>query len=109
MRSWPGRGPDGKLKGTMSILIMPMGPGALMYAPRGPVCDYDDRDTLADLLAGAGAVAKKYHAHILKMDPYLLEGDKPHIEAFRSLAAPLRPTRASRTPSSRATTICCPI
>ena len=85
------RGPDGKLKGTMSILIMPMGPGALMYAPRGPVCDYDDRDTLADLLAGAGAVAKKYHAHILKMDPYLLEGDKPHIEAFRSLGCAFTP------------------
>ena len=84
----------GKLAGSMSILIMPMGPGALMYAPRGPVCDYDDRETIADLLEGAKVVAKKYHAHILKMDPYILEGDEAHIELFRSLGCEFTPDAA---------------
>lgn len=85
------RGEDGALRGTMSILIMPMGPGALMYAPRGPVCDYDDRALMAELLAGAAEVAKKYHAHILKMDPYLYEGDAEHIELFRELGCDFTP------------------
>ena len=85
------RGEGGRIKGSMSILIMPMGPGALMYAPRGPVCSYDDRETLTALLAGAAEVAKKYHAHILKMDPYLLAGDAAHIEMFRSLGCEFTP------------------
>ncbi len=88
------RTPQGKLAGSMSILIMPMGPGALMYAPRGPVCDYSDRETIADLLEGAKAVAKKYHAHILKMDPYILEGDEEHIALFRSLGCDFTPDAA---------------
>ena len=62
-----------------------------MYAPRGPVCDYGDRETIADLLAGAKEVAKKYHAHILKMDPYILEGDTEHIEVFRALGCDFTP------------------
>lgn len=85
------RDENGALRGTMSILIMPMGPGALMYAPRGPVCDYDDKALIAELLEGAAAVAKQYHAHILKMDPYLYEGDEKHIELFRSLGCDFTP------------------
>lgn len=85
------RDEQGALCGTLSILIMPMGPGALMYAPRGPVCDYNDRAVLAELLEGAGEVAKKYHAHILKMDPYLYEGDQQHIDLFCSLGCEFTP------------------
>lgn len=32
----------------------------LMYGCRGPVCDLDDRETFAQLLEGAKALAKKY-------------------------------------------------
>lgn len=85
------RDESGSLCGSMSILIMPMGPGALMYAPRGPVCDYDDRKTLADLLAGAAELAKKHHAHILKMDPYLYEGDAEHAKLFCDLGCEFTP------------------
>ena len=37
------RGEGGRIKGSMSILIMPMGPGALMYAPRGLFAFIGDR------------------------------------------------------------------
>ncbi|MEG1932368.1 MAG: peptidoglycan bridge formation glycyltransferase FemA/FemB family protein, partial [Pygmaiobacter sp.] len=76
---------EGQLCGTMSILIMPMGPGALLYAPRGPVCDYTNAAVLGELLRGAHEIAKQYHAHILKMDPYILEGDTEQIAGFQAL------------------------
>ena len=82
------RDSSGAITGGMSILIMPMGAGAMMYAPRGPVCDYTDRETLADLLEGAKKVGEKYHAHILKMDPYIILGEEQEAEKvalFRSL------------------------
>lgn len=84
----------GAIAGSMSILIMPMGPGALMYAPRGPVCDYDDTAVLADLLEGAAQVAKKHHAHILKMDPYIYEGDEAHVQIFKDLGCDFTPDAA---------------
>ena len=76
------RGEDGAIRAGMSILIMPMGPGALMYAPRGPVCDYADTETLRALLQGVAAVARRYHAHILKMDPYILEDEQELIDQW---------------------------
>ncbi len=72
----------GDITAGISILIRPMGPGAMMYAPRGPVCDYDDTKTLRQLLDGAKIVAKKYHAHILIMDPYILENEQETIDKW---------------------------
>lgn len=82
------RDESGAITGGMSILIMPMGAGALMYAPHGPLCDYTDKAVLADLLDGAREVGRKYHAHLLKMDPYIIIGEEQEREktdAFRSL------------------------
>ena len=79
------RDEQGSIKASMSILIMPMGPSALMYAPRGPVCDYNDIETLKNIISGAKEVGKKHHAHILKLDPYILEGDEEHIENLKSI------------------------
>ncbi|MDD3428565.1 MAG: peptidoglycan bridge formation glycyltransferase FemA/FemB family protein [Oscillospiraceae bacterium] len=73
---------QGVICAGMSILIMPMGPGALMYAPRGPVCDYSDKAAITCILEGAAEVAKKYHAHILKMDPYILEDEQAVIDVW---------------------------
>ncbi len=66
------RGPDGNIKGSMAVLIRKIVPGlpfTMMYACRGPVTDLDDRETLEDLMAGARALAKKYHAYVIKIDP----------------------------------------
>ena len=65
------RDKEGKIKGAMSVLIrkVPGTPFTLMYCCRGPVCDIDDRDTVADLVDGARGLAKKYKSYTLKIDP----------------------------------------
>ena len=65
------RGEDGRIKGTLSVLIRRM-PGfrrAMMYASRGPVCDIDDYATMDELFAAAKALAKEYKAYVIKIDP----------------------------------------
>ena len=81
------RGKDGKIKGTLSVLIRPM-PGfhripgakcAMMYASRGPVCDIDDYETMDELFSKVKELAKEFHAYVFKIDP-----DIPSSEtAFR--------------------------
>lgn len=62
---------QGAIIGSLLVLIRPVPglPFTLMYAPRGPVCDIADRDTLARLIGGVRALAVKYHAYLFKMDP----------------------------------------
>ena len=71
------RGEDGKIKGTVSVLIRPMPgfksiPGArcsMMYASRGPVCDVDDYATMDELFARVRELAREYRAYVFKIDP----------------------------------------
>lgn len=65
------RGKDGKIKGSMAFLIrkMPLFGASMLYACRGPVCDLTDRETFAQLLEGAKALAKQYHGYVIKVDP----------------------------------------
>ena len=65
------RGEDGKIKGSVAFLIrkMPIFRAAMLYACRGPVCDLNDRETFAQLMEGAKALAKQYHGYVIKMDP----------------------------------------
>lgn len=65
------RDESGSIKGALSVLIrkVPGTPFTLMYGCRGPVCDIDDKATIADLVSGAKALAKKYHSYVLKLDP----------------------------------------
>lgn len=62
---------DGKITASMLILIqkLPIKPYTLMYAPRGPVCDIYDIETVKKLVKEAEEVAKKYKACALKFDP----------------------------------------
>ncbi len=71
------RGEDGRIKGTLSILIRKM-PGfsklpgahsAMMYASRGPVCDIDDYATMDELFDRARELAKEFKAYVFKIDP----------------------------------------
>ncbi len=76
------RGSDGSIVGGMSVLVrrFPIIGTAMLYAPRGPVCDPHDEAVLRDLKAGADALAKKHRAHIFKMDPDILCADTKFIE-----------------------------
>lgn len=81
----------GNIRGAMLVLIqkIPYIGTSFLYAPRGPVCDLHDRETLADLLEGVRVLAKRYRAHRFKMDPEVFASD----EAFLRLARELGFTR----------------
>ena len=71
------RDENGGIAGGMSVLVrrIPVVGSTMLYAPRGPVCDYTDRAVLADLKKGVDVLAKKYCAHVFKMDPDVLVSD----------------------------------
>ncbi|MCL1792163.1 MAG: peptidoglycan bridge formation glycyltransferase FemA/FemB family protein [Peptococcaceae bacterium] len=62
---------NGNIKGVLSLLTrkMPLFGLTKMYAPRGPVCDPLDEDTLTDLLTQARQIAKKHRSYSLMIDP----------------------------------------
>ena len=65
------RGGDGKITGTMAVLVRRLSglPWSMLYAPRGPVCNYDDAETLRALFSAAGALARREHAYKFTTDP----------------------------------------
>ena len=63
------RGCDGRIRGTCLVLIKRLPLCSMLYAPRGPVCDYNDAVTLADIVRGIDDIAKKYHAFAAVCDP----------------------------------------
>ena len=81
------RGADGAIRGAMLVLVqkIPLIGSSFLYAPRGPVCDLHDRETLADLMAGVDALAKKHRAHAFKVDPNVLFSDSEAVENLKSL------------------------
>lgn len=83
---------DGVVQGACSFLIrkLPSLPFTLMYAGRGPVCDVHDTAALSDITEGAKALAKKYNAYCLKLDPDVLSSDTAFCDAMRTLGYTLR-------------------
>ena len=59
------------IKGSISLLIrrVPIVKKTIIYAPRGPVCDYNDLETLHELYLGIRKIASEYNAYIFKCDP----------------------------------------
>lgn len=81
------RDADGNLRGTMLVLILADAKGdgkALLYAPRGPVCDYYDQEVVADFMAAAKELAKRYPHGVFKADPYILAEDQRAIDVFKA-------------------------
>jgi len=81
------RDSSGAIKGGMLILIkkLPVIGASFLYAPRGPVCDFDDDEVLKDLLQGAKAVAKKHHGFSFKMDPIIEQNEQEPIDRLTAL------------------------
>ena len=78
------RGEDGKIRGGMAVLMRQL-PGIhkkLLYAPRGPIFDYDDEETFSDLVEGAKELAKQEKGFLFKMDP-MVDNDN---DAFIAMA-----------------------
>ena len=84
------RGEDGKIRGGIFILIRKIGIKSMMYACRGPVCDYDDPEMIKDLMNGVKQVAKKHKAYIFIMDPLVMVDDEKTISIFRQCGLKLK-------------------
>ena len=73
--------PRNEIIGALSILIRPLPLGlSLLYAPRGPVCDRDNKAVLMELLEGVQDIAKSSHALLFCLDP----DESDDNAAFRS-------------------------
>ena len=81
-----GPGDDGKIKGSLAVMIrkMPLVGRTLMYGCRGPVCDLDDRETFGQLLAGARALAREYKSYVIKLDPDVPSSNTGFFNMLRS-------------------------
>ncbi|MEI3064787.1 MAG: peptidoglycan bridge formation glycyltransferase FemA/FemB family protein [Oscillospiraceae bacterium] len=101
------RGEDGKIKGSLALMSRKV-PGigrTLLYGCRGPVCDLRDRETFAELLEGAKALAKQQKAYVIKIDPDVPSSDTAFAEMMRCSASGARRAarilRPLRLPSER--------
>jgi len=95
---WPGAKPQwgwrgvlskddaGAVRGALSILIRKMPGGfAMLYAPRGPVCDIRDRAVMKELFDGAAQVAKATKGYLMQIDPDVLASDEQFKTDMKSL------------------------
>lgn len=73
---------EGKIAATVLVLIRPLPLGfSLLYAPRGPVCDRNDRTVWAELMDALKRLARQKHALLIHMDPDELDDNQD----FRAL------------------------
>ena len=63
---------DGNLVAVASVLIQPLPFGfSMIYIPRGPIMDYQDKELLAFVMASLKKYAKTKRALFVKFDPSL--------------------------------------
>ena len=97
------RGEDGRIKGSLALMTRKM-PGigkSLMYGCRGPVCDLDDRETFAELIEGAKALAKQKKAYCIKIDPDVPSSNTAFSDMLHSSASGARRAARILRPSIR--------
>lgn len=75
----------GRIIAAVQLLELkaPLLPLSILYAPRGPVVDYNDKRGFACLLSAIVALAKRKHAIFLQIDPAL---PKTNVQATSCLA-----------------------
>ena len=78
------RNENGDIIGGISVLIRKIGFKSLMYACRGPVCDYNDEYVMSDIVKGIKALADKYKAYKFIMDPLVMADDNHMIATIKS-------------------------
>ena len=84
---------DGRqIKGVCGVLIrkIPYTPFKMMYAPRGPVCDLADNETVSALLGAVSEYGKKNKAYTFKIDTDTPVGNTEYIDLLKSLGFTFR-------------------
>jgi len=89
-------GTDGEPRAAALVLRRRVGwlPAQVMYVPKGPVLDYDDRPLLTRVLSDLEGLAREERALFVKIDPDV-EADRPEGGAVEALLE-RRGWRASR-------------
>ncbi|WP_161964980.1 lipid II:glycine glycyltransferase FemX [Ornithinimicrobium cerasi] len=61
---------DGEIVAAMTVLVRRLPGGfSVLYAPRGPLVDWDDRAMVLRVLAEADPLVRRYRAIMLRIDP----------------------------------------
>lgn len=81
------RNQSGTIIGGSLVLVrkIPLLNTAMLYAPRGFVCDMHDKEILQGIFFQIKQIAKKHHAFVLKLDPMIDENDNLAIENLTNL------------------------
>lgn len=87
---WTGficRDDNGHIKGVCGVLIrkIPYTSFKMLYAPRGPVCDLSDKQTVTELIKAVSEYGKNNKAYTFKIDTDTLATDKEYIDLLKSL------------------------
>lgn len=84
---------DGIIVGAALLLIReaPLVKRSILYAPRGPVWDWDDIETFHQLMLMMAIIAKRYHAYKIIVDPYFKENDQKQIDFLQSFGFDFTP------------------
>ena len=67
---------QGQIIGAMSLVIKKMAGFSMLYAPRGPVANPTDLETIQALLVEVKSFAKKNRAFVLRFDPEVKQDDQ---------------------------------
>src|SRR5574344_81693 len=86
------RNDKNEITGTMSVLIRktPVFNKTIMYAPRGFVCDINDKETLSKLTEEVKKLAKKHNSFIFKMDPDVPNNNEEFKKILQDLGFKLK-------------------
>ena len=81
------RGDDGCLTGVCTIIIkrIPFVKWGFLYAPHGPVCDYDDKEVLTEIMQGVRSLVKKYRAYQFMCDPCITEAQREYVQPLSDM------------------------
>ena len=87
---WKGficRDSGGNIKGVCGVLLrqIPMTPFKMMYAPRGPVCDLADKETVKELLLAVKDYGIRNKAYTFKIDTDTLASNSEYISTLKDI------------------------
>ncbi len=78
---------NGQIAAGCAVLIkkLPVIGASLLYAPRGPVCDLNNKELLKELKSGIDLLAKRRHAYQLKWDPEVAADDDSFLKTMKEM------------------------
>lgn len=81
------RNKDGKIEGCCLVLVrkIPFLKTAMLYVPRGFVCDMHNKKTVQKIFTQINLLAKKFNAYAVKIDPMIDEEDTEAIKNLTEL------------------------